>query len=403
MAILLITVGVPFYGMPFFYDYFIRDFGWSRGQTVSGIAIATILIQPAAGALLDRYSPRKLIIFGSMMLLVALVAFGLGSGSLLLYYASWCAFMVGYVYAGPLPQQVLLTRWFRRRRGLAIGLSYMGLGLGGAISQKYVALPLIQRFGWRVALMTMGASLLLVLPIALFVVRDRPSDKGLFPDGAECEAAESLIPPQPLSRLLRSRAFWLLMLGSCCSIGAIGSINQHMKLLFQDAGLSGAAVADTTFVILVSSLVGRVVLGWLADRFSKKALMIVSYVLVAAPIPLLFVVRAPAVSTIFAVAFGVGLGADFMFIPLMSAQLFGPNSLGRVMGIVLPANSIGQTCFPFLLGLLRDRNGDYRYSLMVATVLGVAGVCLIAMLPGKGLDVAPEGLAPVTCAEGTNA
>jgi MFS family permease len=130
---LLITVGVPFYGMPFFYDYFIREFGWTRAQTTSGIALATILVQPAAGLLLHRYSTRKLILFGAGMLLVSLAAFGLGNGSLLLYYLAWCAFMIGYIYAGPLPHQVLLTHWFRRNRGLAIGLSYLGLGLGGAL------------------------------------------------------------------------------------------------------------------------------------------------------------------------------------------------------------------------------------------------------------------------------
>src|SRR5436305_10442659 len=170
--------------MPFFYDYFIRDFGWTRAQTTSGIALATILIQPVAGLLLHRYSTRRLILFGAGMLLVSLVGFGLGNGSLLLYYLCWCAFMVGYIYAGPLPHQVLLTHWFRRNRGLAIGLSYLGLGLGGALSQKYVALPLIHAFGWRTALMLMGASMLVLAPLLLFVVRDRPADKGLFADGA---------------------------------------------------------------------------------------------------------------------------------------------------------------------------------------------------------------------------
>jgi hypothetical protein len=76
---LLITVGVPFYGMPFFYDYFIHEFGWTRAQTSSGIAIATILIQPVAGLLLYRFRTRKLILFGAGMLGVSLVSFALGN------------------------------------------------------------------------------------------------------------------------------------------------------------------------------------------------------------------------------------------------------------------------------------------------------------------------------------
>ena len=86
---LLVTVGVPFYGMPFFYDHFIAEFGWTRAQTTSGIALATILIQPLGGLLVHRFSPRKLILFGAAMLLLALALFGMQTGSLLLYYAAW--------------------------------------------------------------------------------------------------------------------------------------------------------------------------------------------------------------------------------------------------------------------------------------------------------------------------
>ena len=153
---------------------------------------------------------------------------------------------------------------------MAIGTAYLGLGLGGAISQKYVALPLIQSFGWRNALVLMGLSMLLAVPILLWVVRDRPADKGLFPDGADGPPPENAVPPQSFSALLRRREFWLLGLGSCASIGAIGSINQHMKLLFQDAGLPASAVANTTFLILMSSLTGRVVMGLARRPFQQK-------------------------------------------------------------------------------------------------------------------------------------
>lgn len=388
---LLITVGIPFYGLPFFYDYFIKEFGWSRAQTTSGIAIATILIQPIGGLLVHRFSPRKLIVFGACALMMSLITFGAGTGSLLLYYAAWCIFMVGYIYAGPLPHQVILTQWFRRKRGLVIGLAYLGIGLGGAISQKYVALPLILHFGWRTALMVMGSLMLLLIPILIFVVRDRPSSKGLFADGDSQPAPEMSIPPRSSSDILRQRSFWLLALGSFCSIGAIGSINQHMKLLFQDAGLSAATVADTTFLILISSLAGRVVMGWLADRLSKKLVMVAAYLFVALPIPLLFVIARPGAAWLFAAVFGFGLGADYMLIPLMAAQAFGPNSLARTMGIILPADSIGQTCFPFLLGVLHDRFGNYHYGLMLVVSLALAGAVAIAMLPGGTPEAASAG------------
>ncbi len=378
---LFITVGVPFYGVPFFYDYFIREFGWTRAVTVSGIALATVLIQPIAGVLLHRFSPRKAIVFGAVMLAIAMAAFGLGNGSRALYYGAWCAFMIGYVYSGPLPHQVLLTRWFRRNRGLAIGISYLGLGLGGAFSQKYVALPLIQHFGWRMALVGMGASLIIVIPFALFVLRDRPEDLGLLADGDTVPPPQSDRTGRSLGELIRQPAFWLLGAGTCASIGCIGSINQHMKLLFQDAGLAPALVADTTFISLISSLIGRVVMGWFADRSSKKKVMLVAYLLVAVPVPLLWIIDRPGMPGLFACLFGFGLGADYMMIPLIAAELFGAESLGRVMGIILPLDSIGQTCFPFVVGIMRDHFGNYGLALILVTSLALIGAAAIAILP----------------------
>lgn len=389
---LTLTVGIPFYGMPFFYDYFTREFGWSRAQTTSGIALATILIQPLGAFWIHRFSPRRLIVFGAVLLCAAMVTFSRGDGSVWLYYTGWAAFMVGYLCAGPLPHQVILSQWFRRKRGLAIAVAYLGLGLGGAISQKYVALPLIERYGWRTALVWMGFLNLAVIPLALFVMRDRAADRGLLPDG---DAAATTIPetaPLPFAEIASTRQFWLLALGSCASIGAIGSINQHMKFIFLDAGLSASQVADTTFLILLSSLAGRLVMGWLADRLSKKWVMLAAYLMVGLPAPLLYVVGEAGIAPAFAVVFGFGLGADYMLIPLMAAQLFGVNSLARVMAVVLPLDSIGQTCFPFLIGLVRDRSGTYGPGLAIISVLALAGAGAVALLPGRREDESQPGL-----------
>lgn len=381
---LLLSVGIPFYGMPFFYDYFIHEFHWSRAETTSGIGLATILVQPLAGAFVYRFSPRMLIVAGAILLCLSMAGFACGNGTLLCYYLAWCAFMAGYICAGPLPHQIILSRWFRRNRGFAMGVAYLGLGLGGAISQKFVALPLISHFGWRIALVLIGSLILLLIPLQLFIVRDRPSEMGLFPDGDPETPRDDVSRPQRIGEVLRQRSFWLLALGSCASIGAIGSINQHMKLIFLDAGLPASTVADTTFVILVASLAGRLAMGWLADRIDKKRVMVAAFLLVALPIPLLFIVNHHAGAPfLFAAIFGFGLGADYMLIPLLAAQVFGVDSLPRVMGIILPADSIGQTCFPFLAGVLRDRFGDYRYGLVMIMVLAFAGALAIAALPGR--------------------
>jgi MFS family permease len=294
---------------------------------------------------------------------------------LLFYYFAWCLFMAGYVFAGPLPNQVILTNWFDRNRGTAMGIAYLGLGLGGALSQKWVAYPLIQHFGWRWALIGIGALMLPLIPVCLFVIKDAPANRGDEPIKLRASLTHG--------QLVHQSRFWLLALGSAASIGAIGSINQHMKLLFQDAGQTSAIVAGTTFTILIASLLGRVVMGALADRCDKKLVMISACALVASSMPLLFWVQRSWVPDTFALIFGVGLGADYMLIPLIAAELFGRQSLALVMGVILPVDSIAQTCFPFLVGLLRDHMNSYSAGLVLITLLALAGVLAIAALPGS--------------------
>jgi len=227
---------------------------------------------------------------------------------------------------------------------------------------------------------------LLAWPIIVWVLRDRPSEMGLSPDNEVSTEPGGGQESHGFGYLLRRRAFWLLLLGSVCSIGAIGAINQHMKLIFKDQGFSpqealNDAFSQALFAIMISSISGRLVVGWMADRLSKKWLTLAMYLLVAFSIPLLLVVKPPQTPYVFALMFGLSMGADYMLIPLVAAEYFGAGSLARVMGVILPADMIGLTWLPYAVSMLREQHGDYRWALGMVFALAVLGAVLIALLP----------------------
>lgn len=383
-----IAVGIPYYGGPFFYDYYMKTFGWSRPDVTLGFPLAATLTLWVGPVLVHRFSPRKMILVGTGLTAMAFIGFGIMKGSLTTYYFFWFLYVVGYIFSGPIAHQVIVSQWFRRNRGTAMALVYLGVGVFGGISAKLIAQPLTRALGFQNALVAIGFIMFAAWPLTLFLMKDRPADVGQYPDGDPTPAAEVNAAPQSFGYLLRQPAFWLLVVGSFCSIGSIGSINQHMKLVFKEQGFTGQQALDdlfsnATLCILFSSIGGRIFMGWLADRYSKKRVMTATYILVAATIPLLFLVRpeSPGMVYVFAVLFGFGMGADYMLIPLMAAEQFGVNTLARAMAIILPTDTIGQTWFPYLVSMLHEKVGNYILPLETVFILSFVGAVSVAVLP----------------------
>ncbi len=384
-----LAVGIPYYGGPFFYDYYEKAFGWSRPDITLGFPLAATLTLWVGPLVVPKFSPRWLIVIGTGLTALAFIGFSQMRGSLPFYYSLWFLYIVGYIFSGPIAHQVIVSQWFKRRRGFAMAIVYLGVGVLGGISAKFIARPLTQAFSdYRIALIGFGCCVLLAWPIAIFFLKDKPSDIGQNPDGDPTPPPDTKIEPRPFSYLLRQSSFWLLLIGSVCSIGSIGSINQHMKFVFKEQGYTDqvqldAMFGDATLYILFSSIGGRLFMGWLADRFNKKMVMLATYALVAGTIPLLLLVKPgdDLMIYLFSVLFGFGMGADYMLIPLMAAETFGVNSLARAMSIILPADTLGQTWFPFLISKLRVAFGSYGPALNVVFGFAAVGALAILLLP----------------------
>jgi MFS family permease len=188
----------------------------------------------------------------------------------------------------------------------------------------------------------------------------------------------------PVKDAFKSSSFYLLALGSMASIAAVSGTQQNLKLFLSlDQGYAQAEAARILSLVLTSSIVGRLLMGWLADRISKKYVMLLIYALVAVAIPLLFFVRAKVALYIFAVVFGIGLGGDYMIIPLMTAEIFGVEILGRLMGVILTADGVAEAVSPWLVGRVRDTTGTYSISFLLLMGMALSGAVAVAALPKK--------------------
>jgi MFS family permease len=370
-------IGIMFYGLPFFYDFWVKDFGWSRATVTSGAAVGRIIMACfafLAGWMVDRYGPRKMIISGILLGGIGLMLMGT-MDTLFQFYLFNLIAAAGYIAGGPLPNQVLMSRWFSTARGKAMGIAYLGVGIGGMFVPQ-ITRALNVNFTWQQTISILGILMMVIALPFVWFVKDKPVAK----------VVEENTPKQTasLKKVLRTRSFYLLLIGSVCSIGAVSGTSQHLKLFFSlDLHFSQATAANLMTLVLFSSIIGRLLMGWLADRISKKYVMILVYTLVAGSIPLLFFADVPGVLYFFAIMFGIGLGGDYMIIPLMAAELFGVRLMGRVMGIVLSADIMADALTPVLVGKLRDIGGNYANAFSVLIFLGIAGIIAVLMLPKK--------------------
>ena len=371
--VLFCIVGMALWGLPFYYDFMVQKFGWTRAQVTSGNALSRLIVGPLfgffAGWLIDRFGPRLLMLAGILLAGTALV--GLGSVSTLgLFYFFYMVNALGYVCGGPLPNQVLLSRRFQKSRGKAMGIAYLGIGLGGAVA-PWVSQMLVLRLGWQMALRSVGIMVVLIAFPVAFLVKESAGQK---------ENAGTAAQPK-LGRAFLSRPFLLLVTGSMLSIAAVSGTQQNLKLFLSlDLHYAQNQSARLLSLVLAFSIAGRLLMGWLADQIPKKHVMLLIYLLIACAIALLFV-RSSSTLYAFAVVFGIGLGGDYMIVPLITAEIFGLQGLGRLLGVILTAGSVAEGLAPWLVGHLRDSTGSYAEAFAVMSGMALLGACLAAALP----------------------
>jgi len=295
--------------------------------------------------------------------------------------------VLGYVFAGPIANQVLVSKWFRARRGRAMGIAYLGLGAGGVVAPLLVNY-LIRRHGWRHALEIIALVLMAVLlPVGIWITRSTPEKSGLLADGesasVSANVARGTIISSDVREAVRTRNFWWILLGSTLAIGAVGSVVQHYILFLKDQGYSQTMASRFSTGLLAASLAGRILVGYAADHVRKKNAMALFYFLMGASVLLLGMAKQPAAVWTFAFVFGFSMGADYMLVPLVVAESFGTASLGKLLALIIMGYSLGQWGLPWIVGTLFDARHSYDLAWKITALAGmIGGLAIYAVSPG---------------------
>jgi MFS family permease len=393
-SVLLITVGIGLYAPPVFLTHLQDHFGWSRAAIAGGAAAGALtagLVSPLVGVWIDRYGSRKVMTAGA---LVMGCAFCLLSGirSLWQLYALNVIAAIGLSSVAWIPNQTLVSNWFDRLRGRAMGRTLAGIGFGGLAMPPLTAF-LITEFGWRVAFAVLGSLvLLIVVTVVLALVRSTPAEMGLLPDGDP--AASETTPGNPaqglredpgaeglsLAESFRTGAFWVLCLAHVLWTFGSMSIIGHLPAFMTDQGFDVESAALPLSLAIGCSIVGRVGFGVLADRLTKKWIMSLTLILQALAVLCLFRVHSFAALPAFVILFGLGLGGGAVLVPLLVGECFGLRAFGKVLGVVMISATLGAATGPVVTGRIFDVMGSYQLAFVLHVVSFTAGALAIGFL-----------------------
>ena len=387
----LIQGGFVFWCMGLYTATFEDVFGAPRAQInliETCLTVATNLLSPVAGILIDRWSIRHLMIIG-------MVAMGLGllilsqAGTLFQVWVVWASLIpLGVLLIGAIPSAALVSRWFIRRRGLALGLTATGSSLGGFLVPPLMTWLFLE-WNWRTGLQVGACICFAVIPIFFWLLRNEPADLGLSGEPNEASANSSKHTAETISadagdwgipQLLRSQIFWLQMIVSgsllAVTLGMLANLSLHAK----DLGVTGQSTAVLYSIIAICSFSGKALTGYLMDRFGIQRCGYLICAFLSSGLMILLSVQ--NYSGLVAGAFVMGLGYGGV-VPLwtnMPARAFGAGSVGRALGVMNPLHiPITATSAP-LAGYISDTTGSYDGVFwMYGTCCAVAAIGLTIM------------------------
>ena len=367
-------------------------FGWGRTAISGAIALRQFesgLLAPGVGFVVDRFGARRIIIVSALITGLGLMALGWATTGLISFYAFFIVTAIGTSgVSHSVTWPVIISRWFRRKRGLAVGLAVTGPTIGTALI--ILNTTLVEAFGWRAVLGGYGIVVTVLLVLMGMVARDRPEPYGLRPDGDPPARSEEGMGQEPgilledsgfsFSAVMRRGSFWLLALYlGGMFVSSSGFLMHELVYFVDDLGFSAGDAAVMVTLTFAFSAIGRVGSGWLTDRIDYRLVLTGASVLMGFSFAYaqLVPVQNGWVALPFILAFGVSFGSSIPMRALLGSMMFGNRALGSVVGVLNGATVAAGLIGPLMLGIIFDLRGSYSAGVWI-----MLGLCMaLAIVP----------------------
>lgn len=379
-----------FYSLGSFIPSLEDEFGWSRGDISLAVTLMTLAVfvsGSAAGRLCDRYGAANV---GA----ASLVAYALGvillvatAGSIELFWALYAVIALLGVGSTPIVLVRPVAAAFEKQRGLALGIALTGAGLAGFWVPQLVA-AVTEAAGWRAAYLALAAIAIASAPIVWFGFRS-------VTEGRRTVAADAAVGGMTAAEARKTGRFWLLSVISFAMAAGLGGVVVHLVPLFRDLGADPIAAAGTASLVGLSSVVGRLGIGMLLDRFPAAIVSLAVLALAAFGIALLLL-DGLAMGAIAAILLGMAAGAEIDLLAYLTALHFGQRQYGAIYGWQYSVFALGYGLSPFALGKMRDATGNYAAGLTVSALLvGLAALLMLGLRERRRLRDDCPGHSPV--------
>ena len=383
----MITTGISGYGISFFVVPMGEALGVSRAEfsSISLLRLIAIPLVPIAGMLLDkREGPRLILTGGSLLAGLALIATSQVQAMWQFYLTFGIVFsaisvVIGWQLLGP----AVLSKWFVRLRGRAMGISAIGVSFGGFFVAPLAGL-LVANMGWRAAWIVLGVGMIVVLtPAAALLMRRQPSDVGLVPDGnppADARPApntdqENEATATPLSEpaeypwtvreAWRTWAFWALLAAQVLAQSSLGSTLFHQVAYVQDKGFDVREAALVATMVAGFAIPSKLIYGFLAERFAARWVLAAAMIPAGLSVLLLVVGGSREMLLAYGVCYGLTMGGYIPMINVALAQYFGRQNMGAIRGVATPVATVAGAVTPFAVGSMWQLLGNYDTAFML--------------------------------------